>query len=100
MVKRLVPRRKEDGMNITSKYAGKCKGCGGAIAVGEQIEWARDTGARHTRCESNRRSWESNRRSWGAARGMGAGHGSAAPVRGYSSYCTDNSDCGCYDCAS
>lgn len=31
---------------------------------------------------------------------MGSGHGYAAPVAGYSRYCTDNSSCGCYDCAS
>ena len=29
---------------------------------------------------------------------MGSGHGAAASVRGYSSYCTDNEDCGCFDC--
>lgn len=33
-------------------------------------------------------------------RRMGSGHGQAAPVRGYASYCTDRHDCGCYDCAS
>lgn len=31
---------------------------------------------------------------------MGSGHGRAAQVTGYSSYCTDNEYCGCYDCAS
>lgn len=31
---------------------------------------------------------------------MGSGHGQVAPVAGYSSYCTDRLDCGCYDCAS
>jgi len=30
----------------------------------------------------------------------GSGHGQAGSVRGYSSYCTDNEDCGCFDCAS
>jgi len=29
---------------------------------------------------------------------MGSGHGYATSMRGYSSYCTDNEDCGCYDC--
>ena len=31
---------------------------------------------------------------------MGSGHGTAAPVRGYAGYCTDNDSCRCYDCAS
>lgn len=26
-------------MTITARYAGKCAGCGGAIAAGQQIEW-------------------------------------------------------------
>lgn len=30
----------------------------------------------------------------------GSGAGSAAPVTGYSSYCTDRPGCRCYDCAS
>lgn len=38
-------------------------------------------------------------RSGGRGR-MGPGHGSAAQVAGYSSYCTDRPGCGCYDCAS
>jgi hypothetical protein len=29
---------------------------------------------------------------------MGAGHGQAAKVAGYSSYCTDRHDCTCFDC--
>ena len=29
-----------------------------------------------------------------------SGAGSAAPVRGYSDYCSGYPDCGCYDCAS
>jgi len=43
---------------------------------------------------------ESSRQAWGGARGMGRGHGRAAHVAGYASYCTDNESCGCYDCAS
>jgi len=31
---------------------------------------------------------------------MGAGHGAAPSVAGYSSYCTGNDSCRCYDCAS
>ncbi len=34
------------------------------------------------------------------SRRYGYGHGTAAAVPGYSSYCTDNAYCGCYDCAS
>lgn len=40
-----------------------------------------------------------SQRSTGRGR-MGPGHGSAPQVRGYSSYCTDNASCRCYDCAS
>ena len=40
------------------------------------------------------------RTTYGQRRGWGSGHGSAAPVAGYSRYCTDNETCGCYDCAS
>lgn len=43
---------------------------------------------------------EASRKAWGARRGMGSGHGSAPKVAGYSSYCTDNDNCRCYDCAS
>lgn len=37
-------------MTITAKYAGKCSECGGAIHQGEQIEWSKGAGARHTKC--------------------------------------------------
>lgn len=40
------------------------------------------------------------RTTYGQRRGWGSGHGSAAPVAGYSRYCTDNETCRCYDCAS
>lgn len=50
-------------------------------------------------CATEARSGGSSRRG-GSLRRMGSGHGSAANVAGYSSYCTDNEDCCCYDCAS
>ncbi|KKM05264.1 hypothetical protein LCGC14_1755860 [marine sediment metagenome] len=34
------------------------------------------------------------------SRRMGSGRGQAAKMPGYSSYCTDNDYCRCYDCAS
>jgi hypothetical protein len=34
-------------MVITSRFAGRCKRCGGAYPVGAQIEWDRVLGARH-----------------------------------------------------
>ena len=43
---------------------------------------------------------EASRQAWGRARGMGSGHGQAAAVAGYPSYCTDSPSCRCYDCAS
>lgn len=35
---------------ITAKFPGKCSVCGGAIRKGEQVEWAKGEGARHTGC--------------------------------------------------
>jgi len=32
---------------MAAKFAGKCAGCGGKIAVGDDILWAKGQGARH-----------------------------------------------------
>lgn len=40
-------------MKITSKFAGRCKRCGGAIPEGEQIEWERGKGSWHIECPEN-----------------------------------------------
>lgn len=37
-------------MTITSKYNGKCKQCGGHIGIGNQVEWQKGEGIRHTKC--------------------------------------------------
>jgi len=37
-------------MTIIAKYAGRCQVCGGHIAAGEEIEWSKAEGARHTKC--------------------------------------------------
>jgi len=37
-------------MTIMAKYPGRCTKCGGSIAAGEQIEWARGAGAKHVKC--------------------------------------------------
>jgi hypothetical protein len=37
-------------MFIKAKYHGVCKKCGSEIRVGEEIEWSRGSGARHTIC--------------------------------------------------
>ena len=37
-------------MTITAKYPGKCSECGGSIHAGEQIEWSKGAGAKHTKC--------------------------------------------------
>jgi Family of unknown function (DUF6011) len=34
-------------MTMTAKFAGRCKACGQAIAVGDMIRWSRATGACH-----------------------------------------------------
>jgi hypothetical protein len=44
------PRTQEDNMTITAKYAGRCSECGGQIRVGQQIEWHRGAGSKHTSC--------------------------------------------------
>jgi hypothetical protein len=35
---------------IASKYAGRCKGCGGHFPAGASINWTKTTGARHIAC--------------------------------------------------
>ena len=37
-------------MRITAKYAGACRGCGGSIEPGTEIEWSRRGGSFHTGC--------------------------------------------------
>lgn len=37
-------------MQITSKYASECSGCGEIIAKGERVEWERGNGVRHLTC--------------------------------------------------
>lgn len=38
-------------LSITAKFPGTCRGCGGRIAVGEQVYWVKGAGARHVACE-------------------------------------------------
>lgn len=42
-------------MTITAKFPGRCKSCGGSIAAGERIEWARGRGSRHVSCDTQQR---------------------------------------------
>lgn len=37
-------------MTIKARYPGECSKCGGPVAVGQQIEWEKGKGARHTDC--------------------------------------------------
>lgn len=37
-------------MTIQAKFPGRCKRCGGGIAVGESVEWERGKGATHIEC--------------------------------------------------
>ncbi len=98
-------------MTITAKYAAICPVCNGPINPGSQIEWSKGTKARHTACSSSSSSpavaprtygqrIEAQRSTTARRRGWGAGAGGAARVPGYSSFCTDNASCRCFDCAS
>lgn len=40
-------------MTITAKFPGKCRKCGAAIEVGEQIEWIKGVGSEHVSCDPN-----------------------------------------------
>ena len=60
-------------MVIKAKYKGKCKKCGSEIQVGEEIEWSRETGARHVSCpkkETTEKSSETTYKLYG-----GSGYG-------------------------
>lgn len=35
---------------MTAKYPGKCKKCGGHIEIGDEIDWTKETGAKHMEC--------------------------------------------------
>lgn len=98
-------------MTITAKFATVCPCCKNRINAGDKVEWTKGQKARHVSCAASPASVsalsapatrgariEAQRRSWGAQRGMGAGHGQAAQVAGYSSYCTSRPGCGCIDC--
>lgn len=83
-------------MVIIAKFASVCPCCSARIVVGSQVEWTRGSKATHAACAGKPSVVAAAPR---RVR-MGSGHGTAAPVRGYSSYCTDNDSCRCYDCAS
>lgn len=36
---------------MRAKYSGKCRNCGGAIAIDDPIKWSRLTGAIHADCK-------------------------------------------------
>lgn len=68
-------------MIIRAKFPSTCPGCGERIRVGEQVEWARGTKARHVACAPGRaptpcpdcegepcaRHWNASRRKEGPA---------------------------------
>lgn len=94
-------------MIITAKFASVCPTCSGRIDVGMKVEWSKGSRAAHAACAGSTpnsapisygQRIEANRAAWGARRGMGSGHGAATKMPGYSSYCTDNAACRCYDC--
>jgi hypothetical protein len=87
-------------MIITAKFASICPCCNVRIDVGSKVEWSKGSKARHVACTGPSVASSARtavRRSYGR---MGSGHGYAAPVAGYSGYCTDRPGCACYDCAS
>lgn len=87
-------------MIITAKFASICPCCNARIEVGSKVEWSRGEKARHVACAGKPAvaSTTAPRRSYG--RRYASGAGAAAPVAGYSSWCTARSGCGCFDCAS
>lgn len=88
-------------MIITAKFASVCPCCSLRINVGSKVEWSKGEKARHVTCAGKPvASAPSVARSSYRRAPMGRGHGYAASVPGYSSYCTANASCGCYDCAS
>jgi hypothetical protein len=46
----MVITQKGAQLTITAKFPGKCRSCGGRIAVGEQVEWEKGKGAAHNSC--------------------------------------------------
>jgi hypothetical protein len=40
-----------DGIVITSKYPGRCKGCGKGYKEGDRVFWKKGVGAWHARCK-------------------------------------------------
>lgn len=43
----------ETNMTIQAKFPGTCRNCGGAIRVGQSIEWAKGAGAAHVKCNGS-----------------------------------------------
>lgn len=85
---------------MTAKYRGTCScGCGQGIIPGMQIAWSKTAGASLIGHAGSRTPAPAAKAPARRFR-MGSGRGSAVRVAGYSSYCTDNASCRCYDCAS
>jgi hypothetical protein len=38
-------------MVMTAKFRGQCRSCGGRIYQGDPINWSRDAGASHAKCD-------------------------------------------------
>jgi hypothetical protein len=85
-------------MKITAKFSTTCPCCNVRIFAGTEVEWAKGSPARHVACAPKPATAAA--KPTARRQPMGSGHGQAGAVRGYSSYCTDNENCGCYDCAS
>ena len=90
-------------MVITAKFASVCPCCSQRIVPGSKVEWAKGSPARHTACagaSGTVRPSVASVRPYRSYRRSAPGAGAAAPVAGYSSWCTARPGCGCYDCAS
>lgn len=91
-------------MIITAKFASMCPCCSVRISIGSKVEWTKGSKAVHAACAGKTATTAAattapSRRYYGGSR-YATGAGAAASVAGYSSWCTDRADCGCYDCAS
>lgn len=88
-------------MTITAKFATICPCCNTRIEAGSKVEWTKGSKARHVACASKAGAASAPSAAPRLTRErMGSGHGQAARMPGYSSYCTNNASCRCYDCAS
>jgi len=47
------PAQADRGLLITSKFAGRCRACGGGFAIGDKVYWKRGEGSSHVVCPTD-----------------------------------------------